>query len=237
MSALKAASTRKSSHRHKRIRNISASQQIRDALRERIITLDLAPGENLSRAEIAEFYGVSQTPVRDAMMRLEEEGLLYIYPQSKTEVSRIDIEHAKETQFLRLSLEIEVTRQLCSNSNKSHILSAAEHALQSQKQALDMGNLDSFSDHDHAFHRAFFEAANVPKLWDLVTERSGHIDRLRNLNLPDPGKTTEIIAYHQRILDAVKSGNIRTAEAEVRGHLTGTLASVEAIKAQNPEFF
>lgn len=237
MSALITTTLEKTSHRHRKIRNISASQQIRDALRERIITLDLAPGKNLSRGEIAEFYGVSQTPVRDAMMRLEEEGLLYIYPQSKTEVSKIDIDHAKETQFLRLSLEIEVTRQLCSNSNISHVLSIAEHALQSQKQALGMGDLDIFSEHDRAFHRAFFEAAKVSELWDLVTERSGHIDRLRNLNLPDPGKASEIIACHQRILDAVKSCNITTAEAEVRGHLTGTLASVETIRAQHPEFF
>lgn len=237
MTPLTASTSKNSPQRHRKIRNISASQQIRDALRDRIISLDLVPGENLSRAEIAEFYGVSQTPVRDAMMRLEEEGLLHIYPQSKTEVSKIDIDLARETHFLRLSLEIEVTRQLCSSGGGPHLLSAAEDALRSQKQAIDSGDLDNFSVHDRAFHRAFFDAANVADLWDLVTERSGHIDRLRKLNLPDPGKTTEIIAYHQRILDAVKSGDTYTAEAEVRGHLTGTLASVDAIKVQHPKFF
>ena len=245
MPAPLAAGSDRSSPRHRKIRNISASQQIRDALRDRIITLDLAPGENLSRGEIAEFYGVSQTPVRDAMMRLEEEGLLHIYPQSKTEVSKIDIDHARETQVLRLSLEIEVTRRLCSASHGSHAgdhagdhdLGAAELALQRQEQALAAQDLDSFSAHDRAFHRAFFEAAGVPELWDLVTERSIHIDRLRHLNLPDPGKVAEIMAYHRRILDAVRTGDAVTAEAEVRGHLTGTLASVETIRAQHPAFF
>ncbi|WP_373027973.1 GntR family transcriptional regulator [Sulfitobacter sp.] len=236
MSSLAAITMGSASTRNGKIRKSSASQQIRDALRERIITLNLTPGENLSRAEIADFYGVSQTPVRDAMMRLEEEGLLHIYPQSKTEVSKIDIDNARETQFLRLALEIEVTRRLIS-AGGSDLLNAVEQALIRQKQAWEAGDLEKFAANDRAFHRALFEAAKVPDLWDLVTERSGHIDRLRNLNLPDPGKAAEIVAYHQRILDAVKSGDTVTAESEVRGHLTGTLASVETIRAQHPEFF
>ena len=236
MSSLTAIAMGSASTRNGKIRKSSASQQIRDALRERIITLNLTPGESLSRVEIADFYGVSQTPVRDAMMRLEEEGLLHIYPQSKTEVSKIDIDNARETQFLRLALEIEVTRRLIS-AGGSDLLNAVEQALVRQKQAWEAGDLERFAANDRAFHRAFFEAAKVPDLWDLVTERSGHIDRLRNLNLPDPGKAVEIVAYHQRILDAVKSGDTVTAESEVRGHLTGTLASVETIRAQHPEFF
>lgn len=236
MSSLAVVTLGKASNRNGKLRKSSASQQIRDALRERIIKLDLAPGENLSRTEIADFYGVSQTPVRDAMMRLEEEGLLYIYPQSKTEVSKIDIDNARETQFLRLSLEIQVTRQLTSARSRD-LLEAAENALIRQKQAWESGDLERFVVDDRAFHRALFEAADVPELWDLVTERSGHIDRLRNLNLPDPGKASEILAYHRRILDAIASGDTATVESEVRGHLTGTLASVEKIKSQHPEFF
>ncbi|KUP93387.1 GntR family transcriptional regulator [Tritonibacter horizontis] len=219
-----------------KIRKLSASQQIHAAMRARIIDLDLAPGQNLSRLEIAEYYGVSQTPVRDAMMRLEEEGLLHIYPQSKTEVSKIDTCHARETQFLRLSLEIEVTRRLIA-STRNDALAGAERALQRQQQALDLNDLDSFSIHDRAFHRALFEATQVPDLWDLVTERSGHIDRLRKLNLPDPGKTAEIIACHHRILDAIKAADNVSAEAAVREHLSGTLARVDAIMARHPEFF
>lgn len=236
MSSLLAKPSGKSQEHHAKIRKLSASQQIHAALRERIINLDLPPGDNLSRARIAEFYNVSQTPVRDAMMRLEEEGLLLIYPQSKTEVSRIDVTQARETQFLRISLEIEVTRWLASQI-KSELLNNAEHALNKQRLALQTGDLVIFSEHDHRFHFALFEAANVSKLWELITERSGHIDRLRKLNLPDPGKATEIIAYHQRILDGIKSGDAKRTEAEVRGHLTGTLSNVDTIMERHPEFF
>lgn len=219
-----------------RIRKLSASQQIHDALRTRIIDLELAPGENLSRVEIAEYYGVSQTPVRDAMMRLEEEGLLVIFPQSKTEVSRIDLDHAKETQFLRLSLEIQVARQLI-EAGQPDLLTGAKVALAEQDAAQKAGDLTRFSEADKRFHRALFMAVNVSPLWDLVTERSGHIDRLRKLNLPDPGKVAEIIGYHRRIIEGIERGDMAGTTTEIIGHLSGTLASVEAIKQRRPEFF
>ncbi|AXS41008.1 GntR family transcriptional regulator [Breoghania sp. L-A4] len=222
--------------RAQRIKKISASDQIHAALRERIITLELAPGRNLSRQEIAEFYGVSQTPVRDAMLKLEEEGLLAIYPQSKTEVSKIDVEHARETQFLRLSIELEATRQLAL-SHDPQLLENARKALAHQREALASGNLEQFAKHDRLFHYSLLEAADVANLWDLVTMRSGHIDRLRNLNLPDPGKAANITYYHARILDAIEAGDTASTDDAVRGHLTGTLSQVDEIRSRNPEFF
>lgn len=219
-----------------RIRKLSASQQIHDALRSRIIDLELAPGESLSRVEIAEYYGVSQTPVRDAMMRLEEEGLLEIFPQSKTEVSRINLEQAKETQFLRMSLEVQVARQLIEAAQADH-LAGAKVALAEQVEALKVEDLVRFAEADKRFHAALFTAANVAPLWDLITERSGHIDRLRKLNLPDPGKAAEIIGYHTRILKAIELQDMSRATSEIIGHLSGTLASVDAIKQRRPEFF
>ena len=106
----------------------SASAQLHDSLRDRIIQLQLAPGQYLSRNEIAAEYGVSQTPVRDALIKLEEEGLIDTFPQSKTEVSRIDIEHALETQFLRLSIELEITRNLAQAADPARISNVKDAA-------------------------------------------------------------------------------------------------------------
>ncbi|MHA6344260.1 GntR family transcriptional regulator [Roseivivax sp. CAU 1761] len=217
-------------------RKASVSQQIHDALRARILALELAPGQNLSRNEIAEFYGVSQTPVRDAMMKLEEEGLLAIFPQSKTQVSRIDVDQARETQFLRLALEVEIARRLA-EAGAAAALQPARTVLAQQRAALEVGDLDGFARGDRDFHRALFAAAGVERLWTLILERSGHIDRLRQLNLPDPGKAGEIVDYHTRILDHLAEGDGAAAERAVRGHLTGTLAQVDRIIARHPEFF
>lgn len=219
-----------------RVRRISASQQIHDMLRERIVSLELAPGQNLSRNELAEYYGVSQTPVRDAMLKLEEEGLLVIYPQSKTEVSKIDVEQARETQFLRLSVELEVTRRLAAGSGREK-LARARSILAVQERALEAGDMESFARLDRQFHGSLYEAAGVANLYRLVTSRSGHIDRLRNLNLPDPGKPANILFYHKRILDAVEAGDKQGTEAAVREHLSGTLAQANDIMARHPDYF
>ena len=77
-----------------------------------IIGLQLAPGTSLSRPALAESFGVSQTPVRDALRKLEQEGLVIVHPQSSTLVAPIDIGQAHETQFLRTALECEVARTI-----------------------------------------------------------------------------------------------------------------------------
>ena len=219
-----------------RIRRISVSQQIQESLRARIISLDLKPGLSLSRTDLASHYGVSQTPVRDAMMKLEEEGLLTIYPQSKTEVSKINVDHARETQFLRLSLELEVTRTLARQEDKSSI-APARQILKLQETAHAEGDLGLFATFDKRFHLSLFKAVGLASLCQLVASRSGHIDRLRNLNLPDPGKPASILRYHGLILAGIEASDETATETAVREHLSGTLQQVDQIVARNPAFF
>lgn len=224
------------SRRVQRIKSLSASHQIHQALRNRIIELSLKPGQSLSRTEVCETYGVSQTPVRDAMQRLQEEGLLDIFPQSKTEVSRIDITQAQETQFLRIALEVETVRHLCGLADRSFIDGIGK-MIAAQERALDAKEMAEFAELDRAFHRALCSVAGVENLCDLIASRSGHIDRLRNLNLPEPGKSTSILTYHRRILTEIAEGNAEAACAAMREHLSGTLSQVGEIRLRYPDYF
>jgi len=125
-----------------------AAQQIYDDLRERIIGLELKPGTGLSRPALTEFYRVSQTPIRDAILKLEQEGLVEIYPQSKTLVARIDVKNAKETQFLRTAIELEVARALALDSDKMKI-APARRLLDQQREALGRSDLVRFIQFDN----------------------------------------------------------------------------------------
>jgi len=80
-------------------RSRQVAVQVYEILRERILAVELAPGALLVRGDIQEEFGVSQTPVRDALLRLQEEGLVDIFPQHATLVSRIDIGHAGRRSF------------------------------------------------------------------------------------------------------------------------------------------
>ena len=219
------------------IRRTSTAHQLYDLLRGRIIALELPPGLQLSRNDLAAGYGVSQTPVRDALQMLEKEGLVVIYPQSRTEVTRIDLKQARETQFLRMSLELEVVRALTTEAGQPAV-GQAMRIVRQQETALTVdGDLARFGQLDRQFHQMLFEAAGVPDLWQVVQSRSGHIDRLRRLNLMDPGKAATILAAHTEILDRMKALDVAGAQDAVRRHLSGTLAKVDDIRRAHAHYF
>jgi Transcriptional regulators len=93
-------------------RDRQAAPQVFERLRSMIIALALPPGSALSRAELAAQFGVSSTPIRDALMRLEEEGLVDVFPQYATVVSRVDVRLAQQAHFLRQAVELEIVRGL-----------------------------------------------------------------------------------------------------------------------------
>src|SRR5947207_10247095 len=79
-------------------RDRQAAPQVFERLRGMIITLALPPGSALSRAELAAQFGVSSTPIRDALMRLEEEGLVDVFPQYATVVSRVGVRSGQQAR-------------------------------------------------------------------------------------------------------------------------------------------
>ena len=80
-----------------KIKRTSLSQEVYQHLQQQIITLELAPGEKLNDLELAEQFGVSRTPVREALKKLEEEGLVVFKPGSRTNVTALDVVQARET--------------------------------------------------------------------------------------------------------------------------------------------
>lgn len=214
----------------------SAAARVYAGLRAQIISLELKPDTTLVRKDIAEAFRVSQSPVREAIQRLEQEGLVISYPQSRTVVSKIDVAHARETQFLRVSIELEVAQTLARAGDAAGLASTTR-LLRMQQLAGDDRDIGEFTTLDRLFHLSLFEAAGVRALWQLISDRSGHIDRLRRLNLPDPGKISEVIRHHQDILAAIAKGDRDAVEHAVRIHLSGTLAAVPKIMEQHPRYF
>lgn len=212
-----------------------AAPQVVEALRTAIVSLELAPGSALDRAELAQRFGVSQTPVRDALIRLSEEGLVLIRAQSTTQVTRIDVPAAREAHCLRRALEIEIARTLALAPDAAVI---AELRAQLGRQAELSSRKDylAFIAADKDFHRLMYVAAGLPRLWAVVMRMSGHVDRLRLLHVPAEGKTDAILGGHQAIVDAIAAGNAEAAQEAVREHLSGTLASVDEIQQRYPEY-
>ena len=218
-------------------RERQAAPQVFEALRELIVAVTLAPGTVLPRAELAEFYGISQTPIRDALTRLGEEGLVDIFPQHATVVSRIDIAAALQAHFLRRAVELEILHTLAAlpDNALAALLARLDMQLRRQAEALAPPDMAALAAADQAFHREMYLAAGVGPLHDLVRQRSGHVDRLRRLNLPAEGKAQAIVRDHRAIVAALAARDAAAAEAALRQHLSGTLSFVEDIRQRYPE--
>jgi DNA-binding GntR family transcriptional regulator len=216
-------------------RSRQAAPQVFERLRELIVSLELAPGTLLPRPELAERFGVSQTPVRDALLKLGEEGLVDIFPQHATVVSRIDIKAAKQAHFLRKSIELEVVRVLAAEPDKALLARLRSH-VDVQAATLSPRAFGEFTAADQAFHRDMYEAAGVIELHALVRRHSGHVDRLRRLHLPSEGKAQAVVRDHKRIVDAIARRDPELAQQRLREHLSGTLSQVDDICRRYPDF-
>jgi DNA-binding GntR family transcriptional regulator len=216
-------------------RGRQAAPQVFERLREAILSFTLTPGTTLSRTALAAQFGVSSTPIRDALMRLEEEGLVEIFPQHATVVSPIDLPLAQQAHFLRRSLELEIVRSLALDPDPQ-LVARLNGVLAQQQALLEAEGFEDFVSTDHAFHQHLYEAAGMHDLWHLVRSRSGHIDRLRRLHLPTPGKAQSIVQHHKLIVQAIAAGKPDEAQRHLRDHLSGTLAHVDEIRARYPGY-
>src|SRR5690349_13168877 len=133
-------------------RSRHAAPQVFERLREQIVSLELAPATVLSRVDLATRYGLSQTPVRDALIRLGEEGLVDIFPQHATVVSRINLKSARQAHFLRRSVELEVVRTLAERPDPA-LVEQLRTNLRGQRALRTRKDYDGFSLLDQAFHR------------------------------------------------------------------------------------
>lgn len=216
-------------------RDRQAAPQVFERLRELIVSLTLPPGETLSRAKLAKEFGLSSTPIRDALMRLNEENLVDVFPQHATVVTRIDVGAAQQAHFLRQSLELEIVRLLALQHDAA-LTDELHRTIALQQHFAEVGDFAAFMASDNDFHWQLYAAAGKRELWALVRSRSGHIDRLRRLHLPTPGKAQDIVAHHTMIADAIGTCQPDAAQASLRKHLSGTLGYLGEIRARYPAY-
>ena len=214
---------------------LSHVQRVYAGLRGMIVDLSLPPGALLSKDDIAQRYGVSHTPVREALLRLANEGLIDIYPRSRTLVSAIDVQRAREAHFLRLGIEVEVVRRLAGAIEDGQIEALQRH-VDLQAGALRRGDLRAFSRHDSAFHELSYALAGVAGLWALVDARRAHIERLRRLHLPEGDRAAAVLTQHHAIVEAYRRHDAPSAERALRVHLRDSVSIRAELRAHFPEY-
>jgi DNA-binding GntR family transcriptional regulator len=230
------ASTPAVVRRNGRPRTATAASRIYADLRAELVSLQRRPGEAISEAGIALSYGVSRTPVREAILRLSDEGLVEIFPQSGINVSRIPIAALPEAIVVRRALEETTTRMTAERATASQIL-ALHSVVERQREADAAHDRDAFHQADELFHATIAEIAGYPGIWKLILQVKVNVVRFRQLTLPQAGRMATVIAEHERILSAIETHDADRAAAAMAKHIERLLGDIAALRHINPEFF
>lgn len=214
----------------------STSKTIYFVLREEIINLYIEPGTSISEKELSEKYNVSRTPVREALVRLAQEGLVQIYPQKGTVVSLIDLSAVEEERFLREHLERAVVREACNEFSKENIL-ALEMNLKLQKIHIENNDSKKLFEADEEFHKIIFKGCNKKRIWNSINNGSTEFQRIRVLRLTVNSSLDNIYLQHEEIFNAIRNKNPEMAEEFMRKHLNMVSFDKKQVKENYPKYF
>lgn len=214
----------------------TTSKTIYYALREEIINLFLEPGTSISEKELSEKYSVSRTPVREALVRLAQEGLVNIYPQKGTVISLIDLSAVEEGRFLREHLERAVVKEACIEFSQENTL-ALEMNLKLQKMYIENHDYKKLFETDEDFHKIIFEGCNKKRIWKSINDGSTEFQRIRVLRLAVNSSWDNIYLQHKEIFNAIKNRNIENAEELMKEHLNMVIFDKKQIKESYPNYF
>ena len=218
------------------IRRQTIAVQIRSLLRREIISGRLLPRTALSEQELANRFGVSRTPVREAMIKLAEENLVAIYPQYGTFVAPINLTEVFDSRFVREALECAAVERAIERIDAGQSRALLE-VLDRQRRCNRAGDKEGFFAADEAMHALIMEIAGHAQAWRQVENAKAQMDRVRYLTIHFPRKPTTVIAEHAAIVDRVVARDRDGAIAALRTHLRGLFRSVELLQKQNPAYF
>lgn len=189
-----------------------------NTLRLAILKGELEPGERLMEIQLAERLGVSRTPIREAIRKLELEGLVLMIPRKGAEVAKISEKSLREVLEVRRSLEelaIELTCQRISEEE----LKELEKAKTAFAEATQKGEPMEIAESDEYFHYLIYQATANSRLVQILNNLREQMYRYRLEYIKDADKRQILVVEHEHILQAIRNRNITEAKNAVRKHI------------------
>jgi DNA-binding GntR family transcriptional regulator len=198
--------------------------QIYGVVRRAIVTGSLAPGSVINEIEIAETLGLSRTPVREAVKKVSDEGLVDVRAQSGTFVAEINRSQVEEAYIVRIALECESVARAAPRMTETHKQNLGD-IIDRHNVALNRRRFDEAIARDDDFHRYITQISGLTMLWKVVDTCKAQMDRCRILTVPRPGHGSTTIDQHRAIVAALATKKPRAAIAALRDHLETSLGN------------
>jgi DNA-binding GntR family transcriptional regulator len=200
-----------------------AAPRVRDLLEEAILEGDLKPGERLRAEALAQRFGTSRTPIREALLQLEAQGLVDVEPNRGAVVRSFDRDDLFDLYQLRALLEPRAAALATPRISEQDI--AALHALCEAEDHMAA---------NEAFHRIILEAAGSPRLLDAMRAATGIPRTFRSVFWHDERQREESLMCHRRLVAAFNARDADLAEAVMRMHILGAIAFLEETWPKHP---
>jgi len=217
-------------------RRLPIVPQVHSTLHHLIVHCVLPPGSPIREKDLSEQMEVSRTPIREALLQLEKEGLVEIYPQSGTRISKISMEEVRESHFIREAMESATVRFVALKGD-SELHKQLNIRLQEFNHALGTAEKDLLFELDELFHKTIAEFRFQNRLWKITNIAKSHMDRVRHLTLPLPKRIYEIADEHQRVADCIIQHQPDEAVRAIQDHLSVIFSDIERIRAEHSEYF
>lgn len=194
------------------------SERLREAIEEEIATTKLPPGQRLDELELAARFGVSRTPIREALILLAGEGLVENRPRRGTVVAQVSPQRLVEMFEVMAELEAMCAR-LAARRMSDEELAAIEAAHEACRGAAGAGDSDAYFYANERFHFAIYAAAHNQFLFEQAGALQRKLRPYRRLQLRVRNRVQRSFDEHQAIVDALRAGDAETAVQCVRSHV------------------
>lgn len=196
-------------------RHQTLREKILETIREAILKGDLKPGEKVAEPELAERFGISRTPIREAFRQLESEGYLTVIPRKGAVVAALSERDVQEFYAIKSILE-GYAAELAAKNLSDKDLAKLEAINDKLREIAEEGDVKAFYRVHNEFHETFLKAADNSKLYELIQQLGMKFSRLRMASLSVSGRMAISVAEHDKLLDAFRRHDAKSAENLVK---------------------
>jgi DNA-binding GntR family transcriptional regulator len=189
-----------------------------EALREAIVKGMLRPGERMMEIQLAEEMGVSRTPVREAIRKLELEGLVAMVPRKGAYVASLSMKDIVEVFEIRGALE-GLAAELAAERITEDELEELERYLVKITESIEAGDLTLLVEADTDFHGQIYKASRNERLSQIISNLREQIQRFRKTSLSQPGRMRYALDEHKKIVEALSSRDGMLARKLAEEHI------------------
>ncbi|WP_333501207.1 GntR family transcriptional regulator [Kluyvera genomosp. 2] len=212
------------------------NQQIYRILRRDIVHCLIPPGTPLSEKEVSLRFDVSRQPVREAFIKLAENGLIQIRPQRGSYVNKISLSQVRNGCFVRQAIECAVARRAATMIDDAQTYQL-EQNLHQQRMAIERQQLNDFFLLDDEFHQLLSNIADCQLAWDTIENIKAAIDRVRYMSLDHISSPEMLLRQHHEIFSALEQRDADAVEKAMTLHLQEISESVLLIRQENRDWF